>query len=354
MEILQQNGASVTMKTVARHAGVTQATVSMSLANNPRISRFTRERVQAVALELGYRPNPYLAMLMRVRRRSASLNHRPVFAVVCAHRGEDGWKKHPDPAVRRMREGVFEQAAKRGYCAQEFWLHRDGMSNQRFSDILWSRGIRGVLLGPLDDAGPPPQLDWKRFAVVSLSVPHPALSVTRVCHDHFHSAQQILRACRERGYVRPGLVLHAMQQRPVQERWHAGFLVAAQESNASPLAKPLWVEDWDDPSVTRWLGRENPDVIISTGSHVLRRRVVREGWRVPRDRGMISLSCSPDDALSGVAPDGNALGSLAAEALIGMIERYESGLPVLATTMTVEGRWNEGSTLRLPRIASAA
>ena len=48
------------MKTVAAQAGVTQATVSMSLANNPRIPLATRERVQAIARELGYRPNPYV------------------------------------------------------------------------------------------------------------------------------------------------------------------------------------------------------------------------------------------------------------------------------------------------------
>lgn len=39
----------VTMKTIAAHAGVTQATVSMSLANNPRIPTSTRERIQAIA-----------------------------------------------------------------------------------------------------------------------------------------------------------------------------------------------------------------------------------------------------------------------------------------------------------------
>ena len=39
----------VTMKSIAALAGVTQATVSMSLANNPRIPHHTRERIQAIA-----------------------------------------------------------------------------------------------------------------------------------------------------------------------------------------------------------------------------------------------------------------------------------------------------------------
>ena len=60
---------SVTMKTIAAQAGVTQATVSMCLANSPRIPAATRERIQAVADRLGYRPNPYVSALMRIRRQ---------------------------------------------------------------------------------------------------------------------------------------------------------------------------------------------------------------------------------------------------------------------------------------------
>ena len=42
----------VTMKSIATLAGVTQATVSMSLANNPRIPAKTRERIQAIVSSL--------------------------------------------------------------------------------------------------------------------------------------------------------------------------------------------------------------------------------------------------------------------------------------------------------------
>ena len=41
------------MKVIAAQAGVTQATVSMSLANHPRISAATRARIQALARKHG-------------------------------------------------------------------------------------------------------------------------------------------------------------------------------------------------------------------------------------------------------------------------------------------------------------
>ena len=60
----------------------TTPTVSMSLANNPRIPRVTRERIQAVAKRLGYQPNPYLSTLMRIRRQGKPLNDKPASSSV--------------------------------------------------------------------------------------------------------------------------------------------------------------------------------------------------------------------------------------------------------------------------------
>src|SRR6478672_407615 len=125
----------VTMKSIAAQAGVTQATVSMSLANNPRIPLVTRERIQAIARRLGYHPNPYVSTLMRIRRQG-----KPALALVCGLRSADGWRTHSAPTIRQMRDGAFERATMRGYRAQEFWLHRDDMSNERFSEMLHARG----------------------------------------------------------------------------------------------------------------------------------------------------------------------------------------------------------------------
>src|SRR4051812_2995996 len=97
----------VTMKQVAAHAGVTQATVSLSLANHPRISAATRAAVQAVARQLGYQTNPFVAALMRSRRRGRPLPGRPVLAMVCLYDRADGWRNHPARTVRQVHEGAL-------------------------------------------------------------------------------------------------------------------------------------------------------------------------------------------------------------------------------------------------------
>jgi DNA-binding LacI/PurR family transcriptional regulator len=341
----------VTMKSIAAQAGVTQATVSMSLANNPRIPIATRERIQAIARKLNYQPNPYVSTLMRIRRQGKPLKEKPVLALVCAQRTPHGWRDHPAPTIRQMREGAFERATLRGYRAQEFWLHRDGMSNERFSEMLHARGIQGMLISPLAEGDPTPALRWNHFASVCLSVPLPALSVTTVCNDHYFSSLHIMRECQRRGYKRPGLVLRREHQMRFQGRWEAGFFVGGELAPELKLCKPLYIDDWQNVAqIIRWLKREKPDVLITPSGTVLEHVLAAAGLKAPDDIGIALLACPQlGDTYSGVFQNGNLIGALAVDTLISMVERHERGLPEQATTLMVEGQWNEGQTLRAPR-----
>jgi DNA-binding LacI/PurR family transcriptional regulator len=338
----------VTMKSIAAQAGVTQATVSMSLANNPRIPQVTRERIQAIAKKLNYHPNPYVSTLMRIRRQGKPLKDKPALALVCAQRTANGWRDHGAPTIRQMREGAFERATLRGYRAQEFWLHRDNMSNERFSEMLHARGIQGMLISPLAEGDPTPALRWEYFASVCLSVPLPSLTITTVCNDHYFSSLQIVRECHRRGYRRPGLILRREHQLRFQGRWEAGFLVGGELLADLELVPPLYVDDWQDvPRILAWLKREKPDVLITPSASVLAESLQHAGWKIPQDVGLALLACPQlGDACSGVYQNGRMIGALAVDTLISMVERHERGLPEQATTLMVEGQWNEGKTLR--------
>lgn len=343
----------VTMKTIAAQAGVTQATVSMSLSNNPRIPLATRERIQAIAKKLGYHPNPYISTLMRIRRQGKALKERPVLALVCAQRTADGWRSHPAATIRAMREGALDRATFRGFRAQEFWLHRDDMSNERFSEMLRARGIQGLLLSPLAEGDPTPRLHWDYFSAVGLSVPLPNLTLTTVCNDHYFSSLQVVRECYQRGYRRPGLVLRHIHQHRFQGRWEAGVLVAGQMLPGLKVPPPLYITDPDPAPLIRWLKREKPDVIITPSIDTIPDMlgiIERAGWRVPQDVGLAVLACpDPASPVSGIYQNGQLIGALAVDTLISLIERHEHGLPAQATTLMIEGQWNEGKTVR-PRL----
>ncbi|HEY0863072.1 MAG TPA: LacI family DNA-binding transcriptional regulator [Lacunisphaera sp.] len=338
----------VTMKTIAAQAGVTQATVSMCLANNPRIPPATRARIQAVAGRLGYRPNPYVSALMRIRRQGRAHREMPVIALVNGLEDPAAWRKSAPPTVRLMLEGARERAVLRGYRPQEFWLHQDGMSPERFSGMLHARGIHGLLLGPLAYGAPTPALKWEHFAAVRLGVPLPALTLTTVCNDHYFSALQVVRECHRLGYRRPGLVALRSHLERFHGRWDGGILVGRHLLPGLKPVRSLFLDSWDDLTpVADWLKREQPDVVVSPSADVLQSQLKRLGWGVPARVGLASLACPKQGhALSGIWQNGSLIGATGMDTLISMLERNERGLPAQAQTVMVEGIWNPGRTLR--------
>lgn len=338
----------VTMKAVATHAGVTQATVSMSLAGNRRIPPATRERIRTIAQKLGYRPNAYISALMRQRRQGRAHNDRPVLALVNNLDRAEAWRSHVSPAIRQMREGAIERATQRGYRAQEFWLHQEGMSPDRFSEMLHARAIQGILLGPMPDNLPALKLKWDYFAVVALVVPQPRLTVTTVCNDHYFSVLQAIRECHSRGYRRPGLIMHWPHRERFQGRWNAGYLVARHLIPGIRLVKPLFFDDHPKPGLLQqWLKSQKPDVIISGAiGDSVQTMLVQMGWRIPEDVGLVWLACPEmGHPISGIYQNSPLIGATAMDTLISMVERSERGLPAQASTIMIEGLWNPGRTL---------
>jgi hypothetical protein len=114
------------------------------------------------------------------------------------------------------------------------------------------------------------------------------------------------------------------------------------------LANPLYLDDWHDvDQIVSWLKREKPDVIITPAADVLAGTLEDAGWKIPGDIGLALLACPQlGDVNSGVFQNGKMIGALAVDTLISMVERHERGLPEQATTLMVEGQWNEGKTLR--------
>jgi DNA-binding LacI/PurR family transcriptional regulator len=338
----------VTMKTIATQAGVTQATVSMCLANNPRIPPVTRNRIQAVAARLGYRPNPYVSALMRSRRQGRAHREMPVIALVNGLDDPAAWRKTAPPTVRLMREGAVERAALRGYRTQEFWLHQDGMSSERFSGMLHARGIHGLLLGPLADGAPTPALKWEHFAAVRLGVPLPALTITTVCNDHYFSSLQVVRECHKLGYRRPGLVALRSHLERFHGRWDGGIMVGRHLLAGLRPVPSLLLDHWGQLGpVAAWLQREQPDVVVSPSADVLLPHLRRLGRRIPSSLGLAALACPEQGhALSGIWQNGAMIGATGMDTLISMLERNERGLPAQAQTVMVEGLWNPGRTLR--------
>src|SRR5262245_56942403 len=71
--MVEQRGARVTIKDIAERAGVSKGAVSYALNGRPGVSDDTRDRVLAIADELGWYPNRAARALSAARADSCGL-----------------------------------------------------------------------------------------------------------------------------------------------------------------------------------------------------------------------------------------------------------------------------------------
>jgi LacI family transcriptional regulator len=339
----------VTQQDVAREIGLSQTAVSLALRNSPDIPAATIRRVRAAAKRLGYRPDPLISALMAQRQRRRQGPFRAKIAFLSGFARRDEWRE--SAYASGCFAGARRAAAERGYVCEPFWLREPGISGPRLSTILWTQNVQGLLFAPLPVDYPALEIDWTKFAALSLdySLARPVLN--RVVDDHAFGIERVLDEVARRGYRRPGLVLRSSQDVRTHHSRLGVFLVdrglRPEWEKVPPLILP---EDrWDGPLFTAWLRRERPDVLL-TEELELPAAVRAAGLRVPGDLGIAFFHKEqPARALSGLQINSQEVGATAANILIRMIETNERGKARVPTTTLVQSfTWNDGRTLRRP------
>ena len=129
---------TVTMRDVARRAGVSAMTVSRVLNGQPRVAETTRRRVEAAVAELGYVPN---SLARGLGRRSRTVGvvvpdiANPFFALV----------------VRGVEEAAWRAGRRVILCNTHGDLRRE---RAHISDLLSFR-VEGVVIAPVSDRSSP-------------------------------------------------------------------------------------------------------------------------------------------------------------------------------------------------------
>lgn len=342
-------GFPVSMRDIARHTGVSIATVSKCLSGKRDVAESTRRRILAASRKLGYRQNPLVAALMRSRRRRSAPTDTLTLAFVTAFPTPDGWREHPSPIFRQMFAGAVARATERNYRLEHFWLLRDGMSPARFSGMLLARGIRGLLLAPVPDDRIQLELEWRNFSVTVLGITPVTSRFNRVATDYYQSMLLAMTECSKLGYKRPGLAVRVDTLRRLEYRWEAALHVAAKRLGMEP-AEPLFLPEWTAGEVAQWLDRQQPDVVVGPVHGKLLELIRATGRKIPQDLGILALMVpAMRDRLSGIVQDGEWMGAVAVDQLISQLERNETGIPEHPITHTTLGRWNPGRTLRRQR-----
>ncbi len=335
------------MREIAAALGVSPATVSLALRNDPRVALATRDRVQEYARESKYQVNPAITQFMSHVRTARRAQYRETIGWLNMWDDPENFTRSGVEYLRFLWQGARQRAESLGFKLEGFWLTEPGMTGRRMSEILASRGIRGLLIPPLPQSCGHLSIRWEDFATVALSLTMARPRLHLVVPDHHANMQTILRTLRHRGYRRPGLLLSMGFDERSENRSRSIFYFHQQQFNLRDrIPVHLCRPEGYERDCLPWLKRYRPDAVVTLGPM----RHLRELDLGDRDYssrlGIVLLGHARTDA-GFCAMDENPLqiGAAGVDQLAGALNRNERGLPVSPQTTLIRGDWVEGETL---------
>lgn len=336
------SGPRPTIRTIAAHAGVSSATVSLALRGHPRISASTRRLVARAAQEVGYRPDPQVAKLMHHLRFARRPGYQAsLAALTTVPVGED--TAYLDEMVRSARD----RAEQLGYGFTLFRLEHSRHRDPALQRMLRSRGVEGIVLLPIatpsDMSG---LLKWSEFSVVTATYGVLAPQFHRVVPHQFGNALEICRHVAQAGYRRIGLVLSAQQD----VRVHHGFSAAVAWQGTiggTEFVRPCIHEGAlpDAALVRAWFEREHPDVVVTSGDVTCGPVADLLGLHVPGPIGLVSASKVERSVFAGIDERPHEIGAAAIDHLATMIQHGDKGAPAVPRVIMIDGCWIDGRSV---------
>jgi LacI family transcriptional regulator len=336
---------AVTIRTLAKLAGVSTATVSLSLRNDPRIRPEVRRQIQQIAAEAGYMPNPVVANLIAQVRGSRNARRQGALGIVFTEENSACGL----PAVKEWTAACEARANQLGYGFDRFISSRNKRYPEHLAKIIDARGIRGLIaVGPFADGVIPAKFGriWQSTATIIIGARpiRPALSA--VTDDHFSTAARAMLEVARLDYTRPGLCLQSGFDYRDEHRFIGG--VAAEQVPSSPRDRiPPFSFRPDAEKIFRlWFKRHRPDVILTLHAEI-RDWLEAMGLSAPADIGLVHLDRTAGlSGWAGMQQRHDQIGFAAVDMLIGQLQRNEFGPPPFQKCMFVYGTWLPGETVR--------
>ena len=310
----------VTIKSIAREAGVSLTTVSRALNDRPDIDSATRERVLAVAHDLGYHPSSLARSLVTQRTNTIGLAVRTL---------SDMWVVEIVPTIE-------EVARTAGYEVFVTTHYADPDRERRVLDTFRSRQVDGMLVisSTLGAAYPPFQDEWGMpIVLISPLVDTPHRSVVR--NDDTEGARTATRYLAGLGHRRIGHVGVPTWARPGIERLD-GYRQGLAEAGLAADQALVFVGDASVASglqgAETLLALDDPPTAFFCFSDLTAVGVLRgarsQGLRVPEDVSIMGFDDVPlaryiDPPLSTIRQDMAGLGRRATQMLLDAIAGTE-------------------------------
>jgi len=331
-----------TILDVARAAQVSKSTVSLALRGSPLTAVATRQRIQAMARSMGYRPNMVFSIMGSGNRRRRHAVDR--VGVAYLHR-------FLEPAATGSRanlEMLAREAGDYGLFVEAFDLARV-RSARTFTRTLYHRGFCGVIIGAVETpdsvAG---RLDLADFSVVCQGGYFRDDRYHRVREDFFDGIRMAWERLCGAGHRRIGIAPCRHPQHYLDDDHRLGAALSClEELPESSRIPPFTGGLGDRQGFLRWLRRWRPEAVIGFNSthHWM---MTEAGMRIPGEVAYAQMIVNPDDSpdISGIADTRAPSCRCTLSLLEQLIRNRIRGLPEHPTTVQISPQWHQGSTDR--------
>ena len=356
--------ANVTMREIAKLAGVGRTAVHLALKDSPSISKAVKDRVKKLAEELGYRPNPLLAAYQSSVRSRKEATYQATLAWV-----DDADEPYGKTYGRPHSKFAEERAGILGYKLDRVmldWMPEENGQEQviEMCQMLQSRGIHGVILAAWAHPGFI-RMEWPQMMVVSvgqssfrtgsgpeLDAPHHGFHSVRP--DYFENTTECISRLRKAGYTRIGLAIVDWHDNSHARRERAAYLTdeVIEQMGVLPVILVSGVAIKLPATFANWVRTHQPDVILTTTFQV-KGWLKQMGLRVPEDIGLAHLSLGDSEpGWSGIDPRMGDIMAAAVDLLSAHLVRNERGRPSSSKEVLIKGAWQQGNTTLVNKVVA--
>lgn len=312
-DYVQDGKVAVTIDDVAKHAGVSDATVSRVLSDKPYVREEVRKRVQTAIAELGYQPSRVARSLRAMRSKTIGLIISDIqnpFFTAMVRAVEDVANDH--------QHGIY-------LCNTDENVDKE----RAYIELMQSEHVAGVLITPTREVGgSTKKLVDANIPVVVIDRYVSDVSVDTVVVDNISGAASAVQHLIDMGHTRIGTVIGSFFITTGRERME-GY-VQALKKNGLPIVPELMQantpnQEWGYKLTMNLLDLPEPPTAILTGNVLLTigaLKAIRDrGLVIPNDIALVAYdetewSSLMVPALTTVAQPTYELGKVAAELLL--------------------------------------
>jgi LacI family transcriptional regulator len=321
----------ITLGQIAEKAGCSRSTVSRALRNHPHIPVTTCQRIQKLAQEMGWTPDPEATKLMRYLQ--STKKQRIDSALALINDCEEREHLHQSDYIRTLIDSARTRAESLGFHLEEIWLHQKGMSARRINEILRARGINGVLIPPEQKPLPSIELDWNCFASVATTTTALPKEVNRVMPDNYYNMSQLMAKILQTGCKRPLLITsHGLETR--MEHAPVNIFIAKLVQAGLPPGLICYFDEGErevaQTRICETLREQKSDFIILPDVWI---RIWLKDFS---DLPWACFAVKPEGAI-GVDQRPEAVGAAAIDVLTAHVIRGELGLPKVSRVLHIRG-----------------